>query len=94
MLLIEIKGEMRKIWAYKVDQSATVLKDRKIFEADTTLLSCPPGSRPKAPRRNLKPDKWYVICSESSCESCFLDRMKNSVKWDETEYAKLDHAAI
>uniref|UniRef100_A0A915KFB1 Uncharacterized protein n=1 Tax=Romanomermis culicivorax TaxID=13658 RepID=A0A915KFB1_ROMCU len=45
-------------------------------------------------RRNLKPDKWYVICGESTCESCFLDRMKNSVKWNETKFVKLDYASI
>uniref|UniRef100_A0A915IDZ5 Uncharacterized protein n=1 Tax=Romanomermis culicivorax TaxID=13658 RepID=A0A915IDZ5_ROMCU len=39
----DITREIRKIWAYEVDHSATILKDGKIFEARTTSLLCPAG---------------------------------------------------
>uniref|UniRef100_A0A915KM81 Uncharacterized protein n=1 Tax=Romanomermis culicivorax TaxID=13658 RepID=A0A915KM81_ROMCU len=42
--------------------------------------------------QNFKPDKWYIICQENSCQSCNLDRMQNSKH--SPEFVKLDSAAI
>uniref|UniRef100_A0A915KWX0 Uncharacterized protein n=1 Tax=Romanomermis culicivorax TaxID=13658 RepID=A0A915KWX0_ROMCU len=45
----DITREIRKIWAYEVDDSAAVLKDGKIFEGGTTSLLCPAGYESRNP---------------------------------------------
>uniref|UniRef100_A0A915KGH8 Uncharacterized protein n=1 Tax=Romanomermis culicivorax TaxID=13658 RepID=A0A915KGH8_ROMCU len=42
--------------------------------------------------QNLKPDKWYAICRERSCNTCHLDKMKNTKKFP--EYVKVESAKI
>lgn len=42
--------------------------------------------------QNLKPDKWYAICRERSCNTCHLDKMKNTKKY--AEYIKVESAKV
>uniref|UniRef100_A0A915HND7 Uncharacterized protein n=1 Tax=Romanomermis culicivorax TaxID=13658 RepID=A0A915HND7_ROMCU len=95
----DMKRDMKKMWAYKVDQSASVLKDGKVFEADTSSLSCPPSYETKSPYHRrlmqfLPPSSFLCLEKNVQARRNFKPDKWYVVEWDETKFAQLDRAAI